>query len=190
MLVNFDISVMDTSAIEEIRSSGLKEPDWNGIKVPGLPPSVSMNDLMSHIGQCISEQMALANPNALSGKNVKPKDLIGEVAQYLFSDSQLTSASDERLMSRVNSLCCLLHKDSAIENGLQGDDDSNSKLVETNTLSLSKNFPEDDGNSSMAFSQKQSAAILRKDSVGELLLNLPRIASLPQFLYGVSEQPS
>ncbi|XP_021911836.1 uncharacterized protein LOC110825670 isoform X2 [Carica papaya] len=158
-------SVMDTSAIEEIRSSGLKEPDWNGIKVPGLPPSVSMNDLMSHIGQCISEQMALANPNALS-------------------------ASDERLMSRVNSLCCLLHKDSAIENGLQGDDDSNSKLVETNTLSLSKNFPEDDGNSSMAFSQKQSAAILRKDSVGELLLNLPRIASLPQFLYGVSEQPS
>ena len=34
---------------------------------------------------------------------------------------------------------------------------------------------------------KQPPPMSRKDSVGDLLLNLPRIASLPQFLFNISE---
>ncbi|XP_039051274.1 uncharacterized protein LOC120192596 [Hibiscus syriacus] len=83
--------------------------NWDQIKVPGPNPSMSMNDLMNHIEQCLSEQMTFGNP---SSENRPDQEMLEEIAQYLFSDAQFATASDEKsLMARVNSLCCLLQKD-------------------------------------------------------------------------------
>ncbi|XP_044496760.1 uncharacterized protein LOC123219090 [Mangifera indica] len=197
-------SVIDTSATGEIRSSGAEEPKvlshWDQIKVPGLHSSMSMSDLVNHIGQCISEQRT-SGGSLNFGDDLKGRDVLEEISQYLFSDIQLTSASDEKsLMSRVNSLCCLLQKDSTATQNLQ---DKNSEGVGTNSItklsetdlgfaSACENKGGEDscaseGKSSNLFSCKQQPAMLRKDSVAELLHSLPRIASFPQFLFSFCE---
>ena len=45
----------------------------------------------------------------------------------------------------------------------------------------------DEGDSHELSGCKQTPAMSRKDSVGDLLLNLPRIASLPHFSFNISE---
>ncbi|KAF2301539.1 hypothetical protein GH714_025774 [Hevea brasiliensis] len=81
------------------------------IKVPELQPSMSLSDLVNNHGQRISEQMISGNPKISHG-DPKNGDILEEITRYLLRDSQLTSASDEQhLMSRVNSLCCLLQRD-------------------------------------------------------------------------------
>ena len=83
------------------------------IKVPELHPSMSMNDIVNHIGNCISEQMISGN-SASASDNEQHKMILDEITQYLLNDSLAIAASDElSLMSRVNSLCCLLQKDPA-----------------------------------------------------------------------------
>ncbi|KAI4355859.1 hypothetical protein L6164_004590 [Bauhinia variegata] len=188
------LMVMDSRAIEEFKNRGTETlkflSNLERIKVPGLHPSMSMDDLVSHIGNCISEQRTSGNP-AFTGENQYSRSLLDELTQYLFNDSQLTAASDEQfLMSRVNSLCCLLRKDPStaqeskmkLDHGLDPDDSS---VV---SASPSKNKTvECEGQQDDASGCKQGTSIPRKESVGELLLNLPRIASLPQFLFSVSE---
>ncbi|XP_021802189.1 uncharacterized protein LOC110746291 [Prunus avium] len=98
-------SVMDTPAIDKIGSFGAKTSktpsNFNQMKVPGLPMSMSMSDFVSHIGQCIFGK--------ISGKEQPSRDVLEEITQYLFNDAQLTLPSDEQyVMSRVNSLYCLL----------------------------------------------------------------------------------
>ncbi|OMO73956.1 cc-nbs-lrr resistance protein [Corchorus olitorius] len=61
-----------------------------------------------------AENEPLLKKMTSSGEDLQGRDLLEEITQYLLSDSQHTSASDEQsLMSRVNSLCCLLQKDPA-----------------------------------------------------------------------------
>ncbi|KAJ7979576.1 ATP-dependent DNA helicase [Quillaja saponaria] len=108
-------SVMDTCAIDGSGSSEFvdsKMPrNWEQIKLPGIHPSMSMSDFMSQIGHCISEQMTSGNPSFSAGRP-QCQDILEDIAQYLLSDNQLTTTSDEKsLMSRVNSLYCLLQKD-------------------------------------------------------------------------------
>ncbi|KAI4376776.1 hypothetical protein MLD38_014494 [Melastoma candidum] len=92
--------------------------NWDQIKVPGLHPSMSMSDLMNHIGQCISEQMGSGSSSLED--STECRDLLEDIAQYLLSDSQVATASDEKsLMARVNSLCSLLQKDAPVVNKLQ-----------------------------------------------------------------------
>ncbi|XP_043704793.1 uncharacterized protein LOC122654656 isoform X2 [Telopea speciosissima] len=188
----------ETGSSETEESKGLNQ--WDQLKVPGLRSSMSMSDLVSHIGHCISEQMNSGNP-LFSGEGLQGKDMLEEIAQYLLSDSQLTSASDEKsLMSRVNSLCCLLQKDPATvqnlqlssEGGLDATDESKNDVP--NSIPDSKqeikamaDLPVVDGESHELSGYKQTPAMSRKDSVGDLLLNLPRIASLPHFLFNISE---
>ncbi|XP_050232620.1 uncharacterized protein LOC126681197 [Mercurialis annua] len=189
----------DAYAIEEIRSMKAcrqtMPTHWDQIKVPGLHPSISMSDLVNHIGQCISEQITTGNPT-ISDNNTKNNDILEEITQYLLSDSQLTSTSDEQsLMSRVNSLCCLLQKDPTSALNLQAKANTNLELDAGLSLGETKfnaaerktlegfSLPADQSNN--ISSCKQAPAMSRKDSVGELLLNLPRIASLPQFLYNM-----
>jgi len=88
---------------------------WSQLKVPGLRPSMSVDDLVNHLGNCISEQITSGNP-ALANNEVPTKETLEGIAQYLLGDTQgpPVSASDERsLMARVDSLCCLIQKDTA-----------------------------------------------------------------------------
>ncbi|KAK6127925.1 hypothetical protein DH2020_038354 [Rehmannia glutinosa] len=112
----------------------------------------------------------IQQPDSL-GEEWQSLQILDDINRCLFSDIQHSPDSDEKsLMSRVNSLCCLLQKDGSnapFEGDLsqvqERENESNGKKVE--------------GDCSMS----------RKDSVGDLLLNLPRIASLPQFLFNISE---
>lgn len=162
------------------------------IKVPGLHPSMSMSDLVSHIGQCLSEKMASSNP-VFPGKEQSERGVLEEITQYLFSDSQHSLASDEQsLMSRVNSLCCLLHKVPSTAQLCNGKSvinvNSEEKVGDINSISGYGN--EGKGprvNSNDVSDCKQSQVMSKKDSFGDLLLSLPRIASLPQFLFHLSQ---
>ncbi|KAK9281380.1 hypothetical protein L1049_004280 [Liquidambar formosana] len=196
-------SVRDTHALEKNVSTETEEPKelgrWDQIKMPGLHPSMSMSDLMSHIEQCISERMTSGN-SIFSDDELPSKDIMEEITQILFSDSQHTSTSDEQsIMSRVNSLCCLIQKDPMVVQNLQVKGDNaldvpgDGKTGEPKSVSASceskvaVDLPAPEGESNDVSGCKQAPSMSRKDSVGELLLNLPRIASLPQFLFNISE---
>ncbi|CAK7336344.1 unnamed protein product [Dovyalis caffra] len=194
--------VMETHAYEEIKSNRTEEQklpsNWDQIKVPGLHPSMSMSDLVNHIGHCISEQMTSGN-SIRTGGDIKSSDILDEITQYLLGETQVTSASDEQsLMSRVNSLCSLLQKDPATAQDLQPknldnlDVDHDGRIDKTSSVTVPacqskfiEGFPVLEGEASNVSICKQPPAMSRKDSVGELLLNLPRIASLPQFLFNL-----
>lgn len=166
--------------------------------MPGLHPSMSMSDLVNHIGHCISEQMTSGN-SSICGGDMKSSDILDEITQYLLGDSLVTSASDEQsLMTRVNSLYCLLQKDPGTARDLQVkrldnlEMDHGGRIDETNTVTasecqskLAEDFPAPEGEASNVSCCKQAPAMTRKDSVGELMHNLPRIASLPHFLFNV-----
>ncbi|KAF9680625.1 hypothetical protein SADUNF_Sadunf06G0141100 [Salix dunnii] len=203
-------SVMDTLATE---GSGICEAvdskasrNWDQIKVPGLHHSMSMTDLMNHIGNCISEQMTLGN-QPFSADGPECRDILEDITQCLLSDTQQTTSSDEkRIMARVNSLCCLLQKDPASTQNLQVNEESffeesnNGKnygkglqLNCTNESIHGNKFRGDirgfeGSNINDISSCKQAPGMSRKDSFGDPLLHLPRIASLPKFLFNISEE--
>uniref|UniRef100_A0A803MS19 TRF2/HOY1 PH-like domain-containing protein n=1 Tax=Chenopodium quinoa TaxID=63459 RepID=A0A803MS19_CHEQI len=201
----------------------------NQIKLPGLHPSMSVGDLVNHIGDCISEQMRSDNPS-LSINEPQKWEILDEITQYLLNDSQtLTNSDEKRIMSKVNSLCCLLQMDDAgvhnahisLDNVLDlavGNTQAAKQLCENQTAKtvLAEGSKTGLGNAfqqGTSSSRKDSVAeqlcenrtaktvlaagsetglgndfqqgpsMSRKDSVGELLLHLPRIASLPQFLF-------
>ncbi|KAJ4838844.1 hypothetical protein Tsubulata_033027 [Turnera subulata] len=181
-------SAMESHGVEDIKSTRTAE-HMSGlqIKLPGIHQSISMSDLVSHIGNCISEQIS-GNP-VLSGENPRSSEILEEITQYLLSDSQLASSSDEQgLMSRVNSLCSLLQKDPATARTLQAMSrndvglDQDARIGIDYITASAETGPVPEGEVSN-ISGCKPPAMSRKDSVGELLLNLPRIASLPQFLY-------
>ncbi|KAF3787191.1 hypothetical protein EJ110_NYTH22259 [Nymphaea thermarum] len=205
-------SVMDSRAIEEHGSIGndkSKGSDlWEQFRNPALRSSMSMSDLVNHIENCITEQMTSGNPLP-AGEGPWSKDALDEIAQYLLSDSQNQTASDEQcLMTRVNSLYCLMQKDTGTDQethatsekkgNAQGqtdyqsdddddddDDDAISPLGGYGKMAkyvASSNAGIEDGPD-----RKQSTTMSRKDSLSDLLLNLPRIASLPQFLFNISD---
>ncbi|CAN1223821.1 hypothetical protein LINGRAPRIM_LOCUS812 [Linum grandiflorum] len=198
-------SVMDTHAIEgrgNFESVDSRAPrNWDQIKVPGMTQSMSMSDLMCHLGNCISEQMNSGNAS-LAADAEESREILSDIAQYLLSDTQLTTAADEkRLMARVDSLCCLLQKDPTSSQNLQtigeesnkesmtgqgsnGDTDNGDKMFQLNQRSGTMT----EASLKEASSSKQSMGMSRKDSFGELLLHLPRIASLPKFLFHISEE--
>uniref|UniRef100_A0ACD5ZKK3 Uncharacterized protein n=1 Tax=Avena sativa TaxID=4498 RepID=A0ACD5ZKK3_AVESA len=159
---------------------------WSQLKVPGLRPSMSVDDLVSHLGNCINEQITSGNPS-LASNDVPTKESLEEIAQYLLGDTQgpQAPASDERLMARVDSLCCLLQKDTTPtakpkpepnDSGSIGGDDSEGSDDEFSSASTRKTTE-----------ASQPPAMSRKDSFGDLLMNLPRIASIPQFLFKIPE---
>lgn len=185
----------DTDATEEFWSREVSNPNFlsnmNQSKVSGLHPSMSMTDLVSQIEHYISEQTT-SGYSTFEGDNQNKSAVLKEITQYLFSDSRLTVAPDEQfLISRVNSLCCLLQSDPSTtkdtNNTIKKDlgAANGGKIVDMNpTLTPPCKFK---GQQDDASDCKQRTGIPRKESVGELLLNLPRIASLPQFLFHMSE---
>ncbi|XP_065849325.1 uncharacterized protein [Euphorbia lathyris] len=182
---------------ETVDSKGPR--NWDQIKVPGLHPSMSMGDFMNHIENCISEQITSGNPPSVDGS--ERQNILEDIAQYLFSDTQLTTSSDEkRLMARVNSLCCLLQKEPTSTQNLQqlneesciSESDNGKGLLQvsnnTNESLFEKpSMNETEANTKDVSGSKPVPGMSRKDSFGELLLHLPRIASLPKFLFNISE---
>ncbi|KAG6627930.1 hypothetical protein CIPAW_15G164400 [Carya illinoinensis] len=197
-------SVMDTRAIEGNGSSEVDSADprnWDQIKLTGIHPSMLMSDLMSHIGHCISEQMTSgAMPTTDEGSEYH--GILENIAQYLLNDNQFTTASDDKsLMSRVNSLCCLLQKDTATVQNSQGNEESCDERLDDGTVVQVKHNPEQSHDNKRSSDWKvseqdtrdvsgsrQVPAMSRKDSFGDLLHHLPRIASLPKFLFNISEE--
>ncbi|XP_057767763.1 uncharacterized protein LOC130988032 isoform X2 [Salvia miltiorrhiza] len=197
-------SAMGTLTVEDIKNSRidqLKEfSNWDQIKAPGLNSSMSMSDLVSHLENRILEQGTSDNPT-LSSEEWESLQILDGIKRCLFSETQHLPASDEKsLMSRVDSLCCLLQKDAPAGS-------SSVQLKRDNNLNLSLMQKGDESSSDGSLSTEkkagvgnvhneepedvsgpnQASSMSRKDSVGELLLNLPRIASLPQFLFNISE---
>ncbi|THG02836.1 hypothetical protein TEA_027831 [Camellia sinensis var. sinensis] len=170
-------SVMDLRANGSHGGDGLQaQRDWEQIKVPGLRQSMSMSDLVNHIGHCISERMASGN-SPCRKEALECQDMLENIAQALLSDTQFTTASDEKtLMSRVNSLCCLL-QDPATAPNMQVDCESQLQgLDDRKHIQASESMHEN-----------AAGSMSRKDSFGDLLLSLPRITSLPKFLFDISE---
>ncbi|XP_059299720.1 uncharacterized protein LOC132052273 isoform X1 [Lycium ferocissimum] len=190
-------SVIDTGASEDMKSREVEQ--WKGLsnlnqlRVPGLHPSVSMSDLVSQLEQRVSEQKTSKVINLVSNER-ESLEILEDISKSLLSDTQNVSASDEKsLMLRVNSLCCLLQKDPATVQTSEncGDVATGERRVDGINFIPTAPFgrkvgedpstPEDEPNDLSGC--KPASTMSRKDSVGELLLNLPRIASLPQFLF-------
>ncbi|XP_057767783.1 uncharacterized protein LOC130988049 isoform X2 [Salvia miltiorrhiza] len=195
-------SVIDPQAIEGSRKSiehdsgGPKS--WDSLKLPGLRPSMSMTDLVNHIGNCISEQMTSGSlPLA---KASECHDMLENISQVLLSDTQCSTGLDERsLMKKVNSLCSLL-QDPVIATSALVDGENRNQVADP-----AKNVYFDLANDSVHSTHEKTgntlqasevnfadgpAGLPRKDSFSDLLLHLPRIASLPRFsnlLYGIAE---
>lgn len=189
---------MDTRAIEGNGSSEAVDSkgsrNWDQIKVPGLKPSMSMTDLMSHIENCISEQMTSGNPPSADQQS-EYQLMLDDIAQYLLNDNPSATASDEKsLMTRVNSLCCLLQKDPTTVQLPQegGESYAEGPAGGINGTSDGKGrpdvkAPEEDAKDALG-GRQAPPAMSRKDSFGDLLLHLPRITSLPKFLFNISEE--
>ncbi|KAJ4792650.1 ATP-dependent DNA helicase [Rhynchospora pubera] len=176
----------------------LRNPSlWEQLNAQGLlKASMSVDDLVNHLGNCISEQMTSGNSD-LPGNAMPPKEMLEDLAQYLLSDTQAASSSDEKsLMARVNSLCCLIQKDTnnaggqnnmQSMNGSISDEDADSDGVGEDVNSKLTIQLNDNNNNSDDVKEEKPAGMSRKDSFGDLLLHLPRIASMPQFLFNISE---
>ncbi|AQK82804.1 hypothetical protein ZEAMMB73_Zm00001d037085 [Zea mays] len=160
---------------------------WSQLKVPGLRPSMSVDDLVNHLGNCISEQITSGDP-ALANNEVPTKETLEGIAQYLLGDTQgppVTAAVERSLMARVDSLCCLIQKDTApVAKPKPEPNDGDSIGVEASDGSDEEFTSAPTGKPTDA---TNPPAMSRKDSFGELLTNLPRIASLPQFLFKIPE---
>ncbi|KAJ1410321.1 hypothetical protein SESBI_22058 [Sesbania bispinosa] len=179
-------SVMDCPSIDGSTSS---ETDSKGprnldqIKVPGLKPSMSMSDFIGQIELHLSGQMTSGN-RPFSAGGSEYQEILEDITQHLLSDNQVATASDEKsLMSRVNSLCCLLQKDPLTV--------QNSHSMEGSTAEGpgdGKGVKPSEEDLRDASGGKQAAGMSRKDSFSDLLLHLPRITSLPKFLFNISEE--
>lgn len=198
-------SVIDSGVIEDTKNKGMQELKnlscWDHIRVPGLHPSMSMNDLVSHIENQILEP-SISNSPILSNDQRQSLEILEEISRCLFTDSRHAITSDEKsVMSRVNSLCCLLQRDPSsvqevpLDRGnntnMTSEDDKDihePKWFDTELKSkVAEKSPTLDGEPNDGSGCKQEPGMSRKDSVGDLLLNLPRIASLPQFCFNFSE---
>ncbi|RLN07490.1 uncharacterized protein C2845_PM11G23260 [Panicum miliaceum] len=84
---------------------------WNQLKVPGLRASISVEDLVNHLGNRIGEQRSAGDP-PLANNEGQSTEVLEGLVQYLFSDTQGLPATDDKyLMARVDSLYSLLEKD-------------------------------------------------------------------------------
>ncbi|TVU27935.1 hypothetical protein EJB05_19438 [Eragrostis curvula] len=165
----------------------LKNPNWrNKLKKPELSASMYMDDFANHPDNCMAEQRASSNPN-LANNEEQSNEVLEDIVQYLFSDTQGLPESNDRCLSRVNSFYSLLENDSMSSTMVESEHKANSSI---GIVELDSDCSDEELNSSPA--RKPAGvtgppAISRKDSFGDLLLNLPRIASIPQFLFDIPE---
>ncbi|XP_057463574.1 uncharacterized protein LOC130753485 isoform X1 [Actinidia eriantha] len=183
-------SVMDLPAIEGNESSG-----GHGFQAQR---SMSMSDLVNHIGHCILERMTSGNLSSHFKEALESQDMLENIAEILLSDKQFHAITDEKkLMSRVNSLCYLLQEPTSTpnkqvggESHSEGHDDGKRIQWNHDIESMHESIAGTDVGFRGAYSNsyKQTPPVMsRTDSFGDLLSSLPRIASLPKFLFDISE---
>lgn len=190
----------------------LEPPDVPVHEESELTFSTSMSTLANQIGLCFQEQIRSCNPVSTGENSMSSHTrILDEIAQHLLGDSMLSASFDEQsIIARVNSMCSLLQKDVS---NMIASEKIPGKVNESVTGYEAKNFlGEDDelvheinNESNNAFSRKcdrvpfqlvensamdskQRTIIPRKESSGDLLLHLPRIASLPQFFIHASDE--
>ncbi|QCD80479.1 hypothetical protein DEO72_LG2g800 [Vigna unguiculata] len=189
----FENLVIEGSTSSETDSKGPRNCDQ--IKLAGLRTSMSLSDFIGHIEHCLSEQITCGDPSFCDGRG-RPgfQEMLEEIAQHLLNDNQVIAASDEKsLITRVNSLYCLLQTDPA---ALQSSHDKENAADGKNIL-LSHDL-ESMHNIKIKIDVKPaevdfrdvSGGMSRKDSFGDFLLHLPRITSLSKFLLNISEEDS
>ncbi|KAF3672087.1 putative 50S ribosomal protein L35, chloroplastic-like [Capsicum annuum] len=158
-------SVMDTRAVgESANSIGYDAPEMQNfeqLKVPGRRPSMSMTDLVSHIESCISQQ--INSGNLQCDEALECKGMLEDIAQIWLSDTQ-----DESQLIGENHLL----------KPVQSNDACSSSACE--------NKENNQENASDLAGGKPTPSIPRRDSFGDLL-HLPRITSLPKFLFNIAE---
>ncbi|KAL0916723.1 hypothetical protein M5K25_014256 [Dendrobium thyrsiflorum] len=168
--------MIDDNIYRENKSSSNHPVQLEQLKVPELKASMSKDDLVSHLEHCISEQMASGNP-VFSADCLLNKETLEEWADYFLTDSQSFVSDEKSLLSKVNSLNRLLQKDPSNEN-----------LQEASNAGIEgrQDFIDDDSKQlprKKVFDDPQPCGISKKDSIGEFLMNFPRIASIPQYLH-------
>ncbi|KAM3274401.1 hypothetical protein ACQJBY_043479 [Aegilops geniculata] len=188
----------DGSSVGEPHTSILS---WNGFKLPGIQRSMSKSEIANHIGHHIYRHMYsgdlpaadggagtsgklaidgitryLLNDSQIldSGNDSTGKLAFDEMTRQLLNDSQITIAADERmLMSRVNSLCSLIQRDSGTGQVNSGVHSDNNEIYERKPQAYAPPVEGDSGNGSLP---------PRQEPFGDLLTHLPRISSFPHFL--------
>ncbi|KAK6156649.1 hypothetical protein DH2020_010897 [Rehmannia glutinosa] len=154
-------SVMDTQAIEGNRISD--EHDYGGHKT----------------------LESLKVPGLRPSMASECQDMLENISQVLLNDTNCATGLDEKsLMKKVNSLCCLLQQDSVVDGENRCEVSDRGKNV---CFDLVNDSTHETPEGSII---KQAPALPRRDSLGDLLLHLPRIASLPKFpkfLFGIAE---
>lgn len=156
------------------------ESCWDELRALGRKPSLYVSDVVRQLEQRISEQITPGNPH-LSGAAVPDRAALEEVVQYLFSDSQASASDEKSLMKKVNSFCSLLQKDVIA---------AQSQQMNGDTASSSDNAVQNHSSEHILVKQDPSekvSGMSRKDSFGDFLMQLPRIASLSQFLFNIAE---
>lgn len=195
--------MIDAQAIEgsgksiEHDSGGSKS--WESLKVAGLHRSMSVTDLVNHIGNRISEQVT--SGSLPSAKASECHEMLENISQLLLSDSThcLAGLDERSLMKKVDSLYSLL-QDPAISSSALVDGENRSQVADP-----AKNVYFDLANDTVHSTHEKNEQAMevdsvdgawpapglpRKDSLSDLLLHLPRIASLPRFsnlLHGIAE---
>ncbi|KAL2936445.1 Cytosolic phospholipase A2 beta [Bienertia sinuspersici] len=175
-------SVMDMRVLEVSTSN--QSGEVKGSKtveeliMQGIRPSMSMTDLVNHIGNCISEQRSSEFPTSTEEGSDSRNKMLEDITQHLLGDIQFTPCSDEKsLMSRVNSLCSLLQKDDTpvqtfeVTGGGKEDTTYSQEpgLADQNANRNDINAPE----SSVKDGCKQAPVMPRTDSFVDLLHHLP-----------------
>eukprot|EP01018_Ginkgo_biloba_P006734 Gb_40861 [translate_table: standard] len=176
----------------------------------GMALSTSMSTLVNQIGLCFQEQRRSCNSLSTGeGTWSSNKKMLDEIAQHLLGDSLLSANSDEQsIIARVNSLCSLLQKDVSTVHASQPNTGNAEESV--TGCGLGRLNQGEDGKVEDEADDKRAAistkgdhdpvyliessavdckpVIPRKESSGDLLLHLPRIASLPQFFVHASDE--
>uniref|UniRef100_A0A0D9VM31 TRF2/HOY1 PH-like domain-containing protein n=1 Tax=Leersia perrieri TaxID=77586 RepID=A0A0D9VM31_9ORYZ len=115
--------------------AGVSEEPKDQSNSLGQLRSLSMNVLLSHLGDYIMEQKSTGNNCSLHISDTSSKELLEDINQHLLSDSQGLPTSDEkRLMAKVDSLLSLLQKDTVISSNFESSDSGKIGLVEVNSF--------------------------------------------------------
>lgn len=122
--------------------------------------SISMNDFL-----------ALLSDQANCENNPEFEDM----KQLLLSDAQAETSDEKCVMSKVNSFYNLLQTAANDGKEIGLDNNNNNKRC---------NKTEEGG----IVLDHASSSMSRKDSFSDLLAHLPRITSLPKFLFNISEE--
>ncbi|KAF3659459.1 hypothetical protein FXO38_12637 [Capsicum annuum] len=129
----------------------------------------------------------------LSSDERQTLEILEDISRYVFSNTQNMATSDEKfLKTRVNSLCCLLQKDPATAHKGENYGDAavggkrTDELISFFLLAASGKKVED-WSAADVKSINPAPFMSRRDSIGELVVNLPRISLFPQFLYNIYE---